>query len=348
MPLACLLALLVAGPLAGSTVEVRVPDTPWVVALELPGWKGGVETKYVRLNPEDVCLLSGELQPGNTLVHLHSLPFNFWEAHRLRRLEPEYQPGGNFDLEGFHCVDRSLRFDGVEVADLDAYVATADQHFELRLLRPTKPLQRSELERMLKSVRVLLLRHGKIDDYPQGLAEEMTSRALAGEAQAAWKKRVLPMRAHPWLAAFVEAEFAAYEKQAPARQAELYTVALIALAAEEQPTEKLRFAWAMAEEGFGLAELQDGQPAKALPAFEHGEALLAQTQREESQDLAFALARAQALTGNEAAALASLARAIAGNARWRARAAQEPDFGSLQKLAAFQELVRKPPAAPGK
>src|SRR5262249_449253 len=142
-------------------------------------------------------------------------------------------------------------------SDLHAYVAAAGYCFDLHVSRIGKSADaafpRSEFERIVNSMQVLLLRRGWAENYPRELGVEMMLAAISGPQRKPWKEKYLPEQADDWSAPFVEAEYLRFEKAPPDEPIAEYRKTLDLVGKIERPDEKVRFATAIACDGLSLS-----------------------------------------------------------------------------------------------
>jgi hypothetical protein len=337
-------------PVARTQIQAHVSRTPWVATLQLQGWKDMADGDPLRKELGEKLVLSGTMEPAGAILTLIAEPNGALISPAAWRKRHAIA-GAEFECQLSACVDATLKPTGApEFADFHAFTCAAGFCFDLHVSRVSpdgkEALARAEFERIVKSLRVLLLRRGWAEYYPDEIGDQMTLAALAGPGRKGWKEAYLPKHAGDWQVHFVEAEFLRQEKAPLEQQIASYQKALELAAKLEKPGPKQQFAWAMACDGLGLA-LHDAQrlPDSIAP-LEKGYALLAGINRPERAALAYNLACAQALSGHEQPALAALANAIVADARYRESAAKDADFATLRNSPEYQKLVAKPAPSP--
>jgi len=344
--LALLLGLALQVPLATTEIQTRIPKTPWVLSLSLLGWKESGVHDPLRQALGEKLVYSGTLEPDGTSLTLIAEPNGALASPAAWRKRFAVS-GTPFECQLSACVDATSKTaDATLCADFHAYTCAAGYCFDLHLTRIAsegKPvLERAEFERIAQSLRVLLLRRGWAECYPDELGYQMTLAALAGPDRKAWRENYLPKHGGEWTAHFVEAEFLRYEKAPLERQIASYQRSLELLAKLEKPGPKERYGWAMACEGLALALYDAQRVAETIAPLEQGYRLLAEINRKERAPLAYELACARALTMHEPEAIDALEQAIAADAHYRESAATDANLAALRALPAFQKLITPP------
>jgi hypothetical protein len=346
MLLALLTSLSLQLPTSYTQIQTRVPKTPWVVLLLLHGWKEAGAGDPLRKELGEKLVFSGTMDPPGTILTLIAEPNTQLSSPAVWRKRFAV-PGTEFEVQVSACVDASVKPAGAPAcSDYHAYTCAAGACLDLHVSRLSpdgqEALPRAEFERIVQSMRVLLLRRGWAEYYPDEVGYQMTLAALAGPGRQGWKEAYLPKHAGEWTVHFVEAEFLRYEQAPLEQQIASYEKSLELLAKLEKPGPKERFGWAIACDGLSLALCDAQRVADSIPLLEKGYALLAGINRQERAPLAYDLARAQALTKHDKEALAALGNAIAADPRFRDNAAKDADFAELRASPEFQKLVAKP------
>ncbi len=352
MLLALLSALALQLPAAHTQIQTRVPKTNWVVVLLLNGWKESGEQDPLRKGLGEKLVFSGTMDPPGTILTMiaepnaRSISPDAWRKHFA-------VPGTEFEVQLSACVDASVKLENAPgFSDYHAYTCAAGYCFDLHVSRISpdgqEGLPRAEFERIVQTMRILLLRRGWAEYYPDELGYQMTLAALSGPGRQGWKVNYLPKHAGEWTANFVEAEFLHNDRAPLEQQIACYEQALEQLGKLEKPGPKERFGWAMACDGLSLA-LYDGKRfADSIAPLQKACALLTELDRRERAPLFYNLACAQALTKHDKEALAALQKAIEVEPRFRDNAAKDEDFAALRASPEFQKLVAKSPPSPAK
>ena len=352
MLLALLAALPLQLPLAAQQVQAHVGRTPWVAALALADWKDAPEGNPLEKELGAKLVLNGTLAPGGTILTLIAEPNTALISPAAWRKRFGIQ-GAEFELQLSACVDASIRDPkGPLVSDYHAFTCAAGWCFDLHVSRLStdgkEPLPRAEFERIVKSQRFLLLRHGWAENYPDEVCKQMSLAALSGPGRKNWKENFLAKNADDWVVHFVEGELLREEKGALEEQLAHYQRAFELVTKLEKPGPKELFATAIVCDGLSLALHDAGKHAESIAPLEKGYALLAGMKRRERGTLAYNLACSQALLKHEKEALEALGHAIGADERYRESAAKDADFAAIAASPAFQKLVAKPAPAPRK
>ncbi|MBK7878321.1 MAG: hypothetical protein IPJ77_21915 [Planctomycetes bacterium] len=330
-----------------TEIQARLPETPFVVSVRLSDWNGeAAVADALRGALGDKVLLAGEIAPKGSILSLiaeRNEPAVSPQTWR-ERLAP---PGERFDVEFTPCVDSTQSLPGGFVqSDFHAYYATRTHAFDLHVSRLVEkggePFPKAEFDRIVRSIRVLLLRRGWAEDYPDDIDVPMTLAAVLGVESPPWKASYLKKHAEEWGTNFSHAEFLHYVKAPVDEQVAAYQKTLALFAKLEKPGPKERFAWAMACDGLGLALYDGKRYAETVAPLEKGLALLTELGKKERAGLAYNLACSHALLKHEREALAALRTAIEADSSYRATAAKDTDFDSVRGSVLFRELVSAP------
>jgi hypothetical protein len=341
-----LLAFALQSPQSVTDIQARIPQTPFVVSLELSGWKENPSPGELLGNK---LLLAGTISPAGSVLTL------LVEANQPPK-SPQYWrdrfavPGLPFDVDFTPCVDSTVELaQGLVQSDFHAYFATRKHVLDLHISRMSEKQEafpRAEFERIVKSLRVLLLRRGWAEDYPDSIGAPMTFASVLGVDQKGWKEGYLARHAEEWSAQFANAEFLHYSNAPFEEQLAAYDKALALITKLENPDPKTRFALAMLHDGRSLAFYDASRFADSIAPIEMSLAILTELNRkQECAGLAYNLACSHALTEHRAPALAALKQAIELDPRYREHAAQDSDFASLANEAEFKKLL-EPPVPP--
>jgi hypothetical protein len=205
-----LLAFALQSPQSVTDIQARIPQTPFVVSLELSGWKENPSPGELLGNK---LLLAGTISPAGSVLTL------LVEANQPPK-SPQYWrdrfavPGLPFDVDFTPCVDSTVELaQGLVQSDFHAYFATRKHVLDLHISRMSEKQEafpRAEFERIVKSLRVLLLRRGWAEDYPDSIGAPMTFASVLGVDQKGWKEGYLARHAEEWSAQFANAEFLHY------------------------------------------------------------------------------------------------------------------------------------------
>src|SRR5262245_4650926 len=349
MQLALLLTLVLQSPQAPATVtdiQARIPKSGFVVSLALADWH---EDRSEHHPLGEKLLMSGTMAPGGamlTLIVEANTPPASPQTWR-QRLSP---PGKPFEVGATPCSDVSSEpIPGLKMADYHAYFATRTHSLDLHVSGTpgdADTLPRAEFERVVRSLRVLLLRRGWTEDYPEAIAAPMTVAAVLGVDQKEWRDGYLAKHDDDWAAHFANAELLHDLGASLDQQLTAYDKAIALSGKVAAPDPKTRFVIAMLHEGKSLALHDARRYAETIPLLEKACVILQELGHQERGGPAYNLACSHALCKHEAAALAALGKAIEAAPRYREAAARDPDFAPLAKSAAFKKLVAAPAADP--
>jgi tetratricopeptide (TPR) repeat protein len=234
-------------------------------------------------------------------------------------------------------------------SDYHAYFATRTHVLDVHVSRMTdgqESFPREEFERIVRSVRVLLLRRGWKEDYPNEVAVPMTLASILGVDQKQWTESYFVKHAEEWPTNFANAEFLHYLKAPLERQLAAYDKALALIAKLEKPDAKVRFAAAMLHEGRGLALYDAKRYDDSIAPQAEGYKILSEIGRKERGALAYNLACSHALAKHREPALEFLKKAVEVDPRFRESAAKDADFATLAGDAEFKKLIAPPAPAP--
>lgn len=340
MSLAILVALACQSPQAPQTVtdiQARIPKTFCVVSVALADW----QEDHPKNHPlGDKLLMSGTMAPDRamlTLIVEPNKPPVSPQAWR-QRLAPNGQP---FEVGATACVDTSSEpVPGMKMSDYHAFFATRTHALDLHVSGTpgATAFPRAEFERIVKSLRVLLLRRGWTEDYPEAIAAPMTIAAVLGVDQKEWRDH-LAQHSGDWAAHFANAEHL-HAIQAPLdQQLAAYDKALGLATKVPTPDPKTKFAIAMLHEGKSLALYDAKRFADTIAPLEQACTILQELKHAERGGPAYNLACSHALCKHEGPAVQALAKAIEAAPRYRETAKQDSDFAAIAKSAAFQKLI---------
>ncbi|HTF88186.1 MAG TPA: tetratricopeptide repeat protein [Planctomycetota bacterium] len=349
---ALLLALVPQSPQSPQMVtdiQARIPKTFFVVSLALTDWK---EQAGDPMGLGDKLVFAGTLAPaGSILTVIAELNEPQVSPKTWReRLAP---PGKLFDVEFTPCVDSTSELaPGMVQSDYHAYFATRTHALDLHISRlgdKQEGFPREEFERIVKSLRILLLRRGWAEDYPESIQVPMTMASILGVDQKQWKESYLPKHAEEWPAHFASAEFLHNLESPFEEQLAAYDKALALIAKVEQPDKKTRYATAILHEGRSFAFYDAKKFEDSIPPLQQSLAILTELGSKDRAGIAYNLACSQALTRHRDEALAALKQAIEVDPRYRQKAADDSDFASLAEDAEFKKLIAQPaPKTPPK
>lgn len=337
MSLALLVAVSCQSPQSVTDIQARIPKTFCVVSVALADWR----EDHPKDHPlGDKLLMSGTTAPDRAMLTLIVEPNNPPVSPQTwrQRLAPK---GQLFDVGASACVDTSSEpVPGMKTSDYHAFFATRTHALDLHVSGTpgAAPFPRAEFERIVKSLRVLLLRRGWAEDYPEALAAPMTIAAVLGVDQREWRDH-LERHSGDWAAHFANAEHLHAVAAPLDQQLAAYDKALGLTAKIAKPDPKTRFAIAMLHEGKSLALYDAKRFADTIAPLEQACAILQELKHAERGGPAYNLACSHALCKHEGPALDALTKAIEAAPRYRETAKQDSDFAALAKSAAFQTLV---------
>ena len=336
-----------------TDVQARIKKTPLVVSLQLGEWKESAEQyEMLKKSLGDKVLFAGTMAPKGsifTVIVQPNEPMGSPQTWR-DRLAPA---GKHFDAGPTPCVDASAEpMTGMVQSDYHAFFSTRTHVLHLHASRLSdtdkEPLPRAEFERIVKSLRVLALRHGWTEDYPPAIAVPMTLASVIGVANDPWAKEYMVKRAAEWPAHFAHAEYLRFEKAPLEAQIAAYEKALSLITKVENPDAKMRFATAVLHDGLSLALYEAKRFADSIAPQQKGIAILEELKRKERGVLLYNLACSEALSQHKPQAIEALKKALEVNPRFRENAAKDADFDSLADDPAFKALIAKPAEAPAK
>jgi len=343
-----LLPLLFTAPQAPQVTDIqaRIPHSFCVVSIALTEWH---EDRPVDHPLGDKLLLSGTMAPDGamlTLIVEPNVPPVSPQTWR-QRLAPAGKP---FDVGPTPCADTSSEpLPGMKMSDFHAFFATRRHSFDLHVsgrLGSKDPFPRAELERIVGSLRVLLLRRGWTEDYPDAIAGPMTVAAVLGVDQKQWCDGYLARHADDWAVQFANAEWLHDGKAPVEQQLAAYDKALALIGKLSTPDAKTRFTTAMLHEGRSLALYDAKRFADTIAPLERACAILQELNHSERGGPAYNLACSHALCKHEAPALAALQQAIDASEHYRVLASKDSDFAAIARSDAFQKLIAAPAADP--
>jgi hypothetical protein len=337
---AMLAALLLA--LAPKHIEVRIPETPWVVVLDVaePG-KRLEASAYFDERGKEWMLLAGDVGKQGDPLMLRTVSD---ASARLRT----YTDGARFEVQGLRCLDATNGAANAVCGMMTAHVEAPGLRLELMRMRLKGNLPRKDFESLAATLRVLLLRRGSASDCTEAFSTALTQCAVACPGREAWRKGYMAKHPTDWWAHLAEAEFRRIEKAPPAQQVESYERAALLLSKLTSLKPEERFARALCNEGLGLARYDAQAFPESAAALEQACADFAELKRADLAEVSYELSLSQCRTGTIEVSLATLLRAVAADPKLRERAAGEPYFEGLRKLPDFQKLIGIPPPPAGK
>lgn len=344
MSLAMILALSCQSPQSVTDIQARIPKTFCVVSVALADW----HEDHPQGHPlGDKLLMSGTMAPDGamlTLIVEPNVPPVSPQTWR-QRLAPKGQP---FEVGATPCADTTSEpLPGMKMSDYHAFFATRTHSLDLHVSGTpgAAPFPRAEFERIVKSLRVLLLRRGWTEDYPEAIAAPMTVAAVLGVDQKEWRDGYLGQHAGDWAAHFANAEHLHALKAPLDQQLAAYDKALGLLTKVAAPDPKTKFALAMLHEGKSLALYDARRFADTIGPLEQACSILQELKHAERGGPAYNLACSHALCKHEGPAIAALTKAIDAAPHYREAAKTDSDFAAIARSAAFQKLVAAPAAA---
>jgi hypothetical protein len=333
---AMLAALLLA--LAPKHVEMRIPETPWVVALDIAETTERLEAgPFWDENGKEWGLLAAVVGKRNDIVLIRTVS-------DLSAGLTTYKFGTPFDVRGLHCYDASVYKGDIQAGNMTAIVELPGLRVQLQRMSVKGKLERREFESLAQSFRVLLLRRGTARDYPEALCGALMQCAASSPGREAWTKGFLARHPTDWFAHLAEAEFRRLEKAPATEQIESYERAAMLFSKLTSLKPPERCARALCNEGLGLAHYDAQKFPESASALEQACADLLELKRPELAEVTYELALSQCRAGSLEVSLAALRRAVASEPKLRERAAAEPYFEGLRKLPEFLELIA--PTAP--
>jgi hypothetical protein len=345
MSLVLILTLSCQAPQSVTDIQARIPKSFCVVSVALTDW----HEDHPKDHPlGDKLLMSGTMAPDDSMLTLivePNVPPVSPQTWR-QRLAPAGKP---FDVGATPCTDTTSEpVPGLKMSDYHAFFATRTHSLDLHVSGTpgAAPFPRAEFDRIVKSLRVLLLRRGWTEDYPEAIAAPMTVAAVLGVDQKEWRDGYLGKHAEDWAAHFANAEFLHDQKAPLDQQLAAYDKALALVAKGASPDPKTKFATAMLLEGRSLALYDAKRFADTIKPLEQACAILQELKHAERGGPAYNLACSHALCRHEAPAIAALTKAIEATPRYRESAATDADFAAIAKSAAFKKVVAAPPAEP--
>lgn len=342
-------ALLLAGLAAlapRSEVSAPIPQTVLQISLEAGGFRAdqALAAQLEQRLPGAV-VLAGRIDPAGTSLDVTFHRNQPAKSSAQWRSELSGNDGEAFAHGVFACREVEAPMSATaSTFMLEGFVVAAGFAFDVRVVTladaKTARFSRSEFTKVLDSFRVAFVRYGEPKALPREARDAMHAALLAWPN---WKRGLeseLARRVDQVHLDFVAGELALLTQSSSSEVTSAHGKALAGFEKLRTPSPEQRFAWMLSEHALGAMALQDGHPKEALPHLQKGYEIACQMRSSARPELAYSLARAQALEQNATDAVRLLDEALAADGRLRDIARRDKAFASLAEDKRFQALTR--------
>ncbi|MCI0587230.1 MAG: hypothetical protein L0323_10360 [Planctomycetes bacterium] len=334
-------------------VRARVPGSYLQVSLALEGFEGGGEG--LKMLAEAVgpskAVLSGAIGPRKGQISLIAERDDPHKSSAEWRGELKGDPGGEpgtefFEVEGIACSETRIEEGPLAMLDWNAYPVSMGSGFDVHVSSLGRsgeiPLSREDFAAIVRSFRVGLFRRGSWEDFPPEVNEFLHRAGLRAPEEVAWAEAECKARPDDWAAHFALGELA-FARKAAGKAPKAYDRAVQLLKRRKEATAQEKFAWVLAEEGWGLDLALAGKVPEAIPHLKAGYDL-AGDGKVLRAPLAFNLACAHGLKADAPNAVRFLKEACSLESRYGELARKDESFDKVRASKPFQDFLATLPA----
>jgi len=326
-------------------VERRVPDTYVGISLRLEDFiEDERATERLARELGGKLVLFGSLpRAGATIIVLAE---KAGAEHRTSEQWREALTGGEgeaFQVGTIACREVALSTEGLRRVDFNAFPVAAghcfDVHVSVLSEGEASAFTRRSFVSIVESFRVAFLRRGWRVDYPERVLDIMNTVAVRMPQWSDWLAREAEREPEDYAVPFVLGETLRVLGAPKSRIITAYEGALSLFEALEAPTAREIFAWAVAEDGIGLALASSERLAEAIAHYRHGYELACKARHGVRATLAYNLACALSLSEEAEEALVFLRLAVSGDPRYRDLARRDSDLAVLRGSEEFRRIL---------